>query len=122
MLTDADKIAAARHWVDAWNRHDLDAIMAHYADDVQFVASTVVVRWDRADGTLRGKDELREQFSRGLALVPELHFDLEDVLLAPNGYAVIYRRENGNRVIDSVQLDAEGRAARVHAYYAARQP
>ncbi|GII33873.1 nuclear transport factor 2 family protein [Planotetraspora mira] len=121
MLTDTDKIAAARRWVEAWNRRDLDAILEHYADDVEFHASTVVARWGRPDGTLRGKDELREHFSRGLALVPDLRFALEDILLSPDGYAVIYRRENGNRVIDAVELDAGGHAARVHAYYATRQ-
>ena len=27
----AERFAA--DWIDAWNRHDLDAILAHYADD-----------------------------------------------------------------------------------------
>ncbi|GII54760.1 hypothetical protein Pth03_31490 [Planotetraspora thailandica] len=117
MLNDADKIEAAKHWVDAWNRRDLEAILGHYADDVEFQASTVVARWNRPDGVLRGKDELRRQFTRGLELAPGLRFQLEDVLLTPDGYAVVYLRENGNRVVDAVELGADGRAIRVHAYY-----
>ena len=33
------KVAA--DWCDAWNRRDLDAIMEHYADDVEFSSPTV---------------------------------------------------------------------------------
>jgi ketosteroid isomerase-like protein len=36
-------------WLDAWNSHDLDRIMQHYADDIEFTAQTVVTRWARAN-------------------------------------------------------------------------
>lgn len=75
----------------------------------------------RPDGILRGKDELREHFKIGLERAPALHFTLRHVLTCPGGYAVIYERENGNVVVDAVELDAAGHAARVHAYYAAPQ-
>ena len=104
-------------WIDAWNSKDLDRIMKHYADSVVFEASTVVRRWNRPDGILRGVDELREHFRKGLELAPALHFDLEDVFTAPSGYAVLYRRDNGNRVLDVVELDAHGKARQVKAYY-----
>jgi hypothetical protein len=95
--------------------------MEHYADDVIFRANTVVSRWARPDGTLQGKDEVREHFRRGLERAPTLHFTLRSVLTCPGGYAVIYERENGNIVIDAVETDPDGRAACVHAYYAAPQ-
>jgi hypothetical protein len=42
----------------------------------------------------------------------------EDTLLtSPGGYALLYRRENGNRVLDVVELDPQGHAIRVHAFY-----
>jgi ketosteroid isomerase-like protein len=108
-------------WLEAWNSHDLDRIMQHYADDVEFTAQTVVARWGKADGKLKGKAELRGHFSKGLALVPNIHFTLEEILLAPNGYAVLYRRENGNRVLDAVELDDAGLAVRITAYYLHQQ-
>jgi hypothetical protein len=95
--------------------------MKHYADDVVFRADTVVSRWARPDGTLRGKDELREHFRRGLERAPALHFTLRNVLTCPGGYALIYERENGNVVIDAVEVDANGHAVRVDAYYEAPQ-
>jgi ketosteroid isomerase-like protein len=110
------------NWLDAWNHHDLDRIMEHYADNIEFTAQTVVTRWARADGKLKGKNELRSHFSKGLALAPDIHFTLEEILSAPSGYAVLYRRENGNRVLDTVELDDSGLAIKVTAYYLHQQP
>ena len=104
-------------WVTAWNAHDLDAIMACYAEDVDFVASTVVQRWGRDDGRLHGKSELRRHFERGLALAPQLTFTEEAFLSGPVGYALWYRRENDNRVLDVVELNSIGHAARVRVFY-----
>ncbi|GHF29217.1 hypothetical protein GCM10017786_74190 [Amycolatopsis deserti] len=109
--------AHADAWLAAWQARDLDAIMACYADDVDFAASTVTRRWGRPDGRLRGKSELRRHFELGLELAPELTFTEEALLTSPGGYALLYRRENGNRVLDVVELDQDGHAARVRAFY-----
>jgi hypothetical protein len=113
--------ALAERWIAAWNSRDLDRIMEHYAADIEFEANTVVRRWHKADGKLVGLTALREHFQRGLELAASLHFEMEDVFSAPSGYAVLYRRDNGNRVIDVVELDADGKARRVRAFYAAEQ-
>ncbi|SDL67305.1 nuclear transport factor 2 family protein [Nonomuraea jiangxiensis] len=112
-----DPRAHADAWLAAWNAHDLDAVMACYAEDVDFVAPTVERRWGRADGRLRGRPELRRHFQLGLELAPGLAFTEEALLTSPGGYALLYRRENANRVLDVVELDEHGRAARVRAYY-----
>jgi ketosteroid isomerase-like protein len=104
-------------WLAAWQDRDLDAIMACYAEDIDFVASSVVRRWGRADGRLHGREELRLHFEQGLKLAPALTFTEEALLSSPDGYALFYRRENGNRVLDVVELDGEGKAARVRAFY-----
>jgi len=109
-------------WIDSWNRHDLDGIMRHYADAVVFEANTVVLRWNRPDGRLHGFAELRQHFQRGLDLAPELHFELEDVFTSPSGYATLYRRDNGNRVLDVVELNDEAKAIHVKAFYLEEQP
>jgi hypothetical protein len=46
---------------------------------------------------------------------------LEEVFLAPGGYAILYQRENGNRVIDAVTLDPDGHNSKIVAYYKAAQ-
>jgi hypothetical protein len=117
ILADMDARGHADQWLTGWNTRDLDAVMACYSDDVDFAAPTVVTRWDRPDGRLRGKAELRRHFERGMQLAPELEFTEEAFLTSPGGYALFYRRENGNRALDVVELDTQGRAARVRAYY-----
>jgi hypothetical protein len=112
-----DLRAHADTWLAAWKQRDLDAILACYADNVDFVAPTVVRRWGRADGRLQGKAELRRHFELGLEMAPNLTFTEEALLTNPGGYALLYRRENGNRVLDVVELDQHGHAARVHAFY-----
>jgi hypothetical protein len=111
----------ADRWLAAWNAHDLDAIMAGYAEGVDFVAPTVVGRWGRPDGRLVGRAELGRHFARGLELAPDLAMVEEHLMTAPDGYALLYRRENGNRALDAVQLDEDGLASRVHAYYLDQQ-
>jgi SnoaL-like domain len=113
--------ALAEHWIQAWNSRNLDEIMFHYASNVEFEANTVVRRWGRLDGKLVGIDELREHFRVGLELAPNLRFEMEDVFTVPTGYAVLYRRENNNRIIDVVELNREGKASRVRAFYAGEQ-
>ncbi len=117
-----DARAHADAWLAAWAARDLDAIMACYADDVEFTASTVARRWGRPDGRLHGKAELRRHFERGLELAPDLAFTEDALLTSPGGFALLYRRENGNRVLDVVQLDPQGRAVRVQAFYEHLQP
>jgi len=111
----------AERWIGAWNARDLDRIMEHYAADIEFEANTVVRRWQKPDGKLRGLSELRDHFRLGLELCPHLHFEIEDVFSAPSGYAVLYRRENDNRVLDVVELDLTGKARRVKAFYLGEQ-
>jgi hypothetical protein len=106
----------AEHWCDAWNRRDLDAIMSHYADDAEFSSPTVAKRWGIADGWLRGKDKLRENFAVGIK-VPGLRFTLIDVVVGINAMCIIYRRDNGAVVTDLVELDANGKARRIVACY-----
>jgi hypothetical protein len=109
--------AHADRWLAAWNAHDLGAIVAGYAEDVDFVAPTVVRRWGRPDGRLHGREELRRHFGRGLDLAPRLTMTEELLLTTPGGYALLYRRENGNVALDAVELDDRGLARRVRAYY-----
>lgn len=117
-ITRDDARALASAWVDAWNRRDLDAILAHYADDVALCSPRVVERTGAADGWLHGKDALHRYFAIGVA-VPNLRFELVDVAVGVGALTVVYRRETGALVTDTCELDARGRIARVVVCYGA---
>ena len=45
-MNEDDARAFAAAWADVWNRRNLDAILAHYADDV-VLTSPLAARWKR---------------------------------------------------------------------------
>ena len=98
------------------NDGDLDGLMALYADDVEFQSPSVPLRWDIADGWLRGRDALRANFEKGLA-TPGLHFELLGHTIGLGSMCYFYRRENGMLGSDQVEFDMEGRACRIIACY-----
>jgi hypothetical protein len=65
MGNERDPRSLVEDWIEAWNRKDLDRIMRHYASSVVFEAKTVIRRWNRPDGILRGADELPRTLSHG---------------------------------------------------------
>ncbi len=55
---------------DAFNRHDLDAIMAFFADDAVFDAPRGPEPWGRR---FVGTDEVRDGFAARFAGIPDVH-------------------------------------------------
>jgi hypothetical protein len=109
----------ADRWLEAWNAHDLDAIVACYAEDVDYAAPAAAA--GREDRRLSGREELREHFARGLELAPNLALAEESLLVGPGGFALLYRREDGHRAIEAVELDESGLVARARVYYEREQ-
>jgi ketosteroid isomerase-like protein len=107
----------AQSWIDAWDAHDLDAIMEHYADDVEFWSPLIVKRLGIASGKLTGKPALRDYFARGLAAIPDLHFTLLQVLPGVDSVTVYYRNQNGAEVAEVTVLAADHRAVMVRVHY-----
>ena len=108
----------ADRWLEAWNAHDLDAILDRLrrGDRLRLAdrrrASAAARR-----GACSGREELRAHFARGLERAPGLAFTEEALLTGTGGYALVYRREDGARVVESVELDEHGRAIRARAFY-----
>jgi len=109
----------ANRLLEAWNAHDLDAIVACYAENVDFAIPAAAE--GREDRRLSGREELREHFARGLELAPNLALAEESLLVGPGGFALLYRREDGHRAIEAVELDGSGLVARARVYYEREQ-
>jgi hypothetical protein len=107
----------ADRWLDAWNAHDLDAILDLYAEEIDFASPTVAAFGGSVEGRLSGREELRAHFARGLERAPALAFTEEALLTGTGGYALVYRREDGARVVESVELNEKGEAIRARAFY-----
>jgi hypothetical protein len=107
----------AEEWIAAWNAHDLDAIMAHYAEDIEFWSPLIVKRLGIARGKLEGKAALRSYFEKGLASIPDLHFTLLQVLPGVGSLTIYYRNQTGAEVAEVTVLDADQCAVQVRAHY-----
>jgi hypothetical protein len=109
--------ALAAAWVQAWNTHDLDAIMSHYADEVVLTSPVAAALLGDPSGTVRGKAAVRAYFEKGLAAYPELAFELRDVMWGLHSVVLYYVNQRGTKTGEFMEVDAAGRIVRVVASY-----
>jgi hypothetical protein len=107
----------AQEWLEAWNEHDLEAVLRHYAEDVEFSSPFAVELTGRAHGTLRGIDELRSYFARALTAFPDLCFADLSVALGVSSVTLCYRSVRNLRAAETMFFGAEGKVSRVFAHY-----
>lgn len=117
MITIDLALTFANAWIDAWNRHDIDLIMAHYADPPEHCSPLIVERLGLADGTIRERAALEAYFRRGLGAEPPLRFELVDVVPGVSSVALHYRNHRGRTVIEVMSLDAEHKVTRSAVHY-----
>ena len=117
-MTHEQAFEHASTWIAAWNDHDLDRILAHYADEIEFVSPFAVRLAGAPDGTVRGKVALRSYFARALEAYPALHFHLQFVCAGIRSFTAVYQSVNGLQAAEVFELDGEGKVRRVLAHYA----
>lgn len=114
--------AFAREWIEAWNAHDLERILAHYADDFEMTSPLIVDRMGVAEGTLKGKAAVRFYWAKGLASTPELSFTLIDVAVGVNAVAIMYESATLRRVVvERIEVDGKGLGVRAEALHGPRR-
>lgn len=105
-----------REWIEAWNAHDLDRILAHYREDVRFV-SPLAARGGAPHGRVHGRSALRTYFERGLASYPALHFRPIAALGGVGSIALHYRSIEDRQAIEVMELDSRGQVRRAAVHY-----
>lgn len=107
----------ANRYYAAWNARDLDAIVALYADDVEFSSPYIAALGFSYDGVIQGKPMLRAYVERALERAPALTFTPEALFVGARGHALIYRNHRGERVVEVHELDSAGLVVRADAIY-----
>jgi ketosteroid isomerase-like protein len=107
----------AEQWYTAWNAHDLNAILDHYADDVEMVSPLVSALTGSDDNTIAGKAALRTYFAAGLEKYPALHFEPIELFVGVDSLVLHYRGAGGNLAAEVVFLDSHDKVARYFAHY-----
>ena len=123
VLSESEADAFVAEWMEAWNSHDLDRILEHYADDVDysspFIAALAEPGGPGADGHLAGKGPVGGYFAAALARNPDLHFDRPDPVAVGAGSVSFVYTSLGDRTAVETLVFAPGSrlVARAHCHY-----
>lgn len=107
----------AQEWIDAWNSHDLNEILAHYDDNFEMSSPAIIKLTGEASGMLRGKSAVADYWAGALEKFPDLKFTLLHTLCGANSVALVYDGVLGlsNEVF---HFGADGKVVRAYAHYA----
>ena len=116
--TDAEKFAA--EWAEAWNRRDVESLLAHFRDDVIFASPTALAV--TGSPVVHGKDALRAYWTAALARTGSIRFSVLRVLwdAASRELAIIYLAEIDGRsgtVSENLIFDVDGLVATAEVFH-----
>jgi ketosteroid isomerase-like protein len=117
MISEEHARAFAHEWIDSWNSHDLDRIMSHYADDFQMTSPFIVKLMNEPAGTIKGKENVRAYWAQALQRLPDLHFELIEVLKSVDSITICYHAVLGKRAAEVLFFDREGKVKQAIAHY-----
>ena len=96
-MTQSEALAWVQQWIANWNRRDVDGVLAHFADDVEFTSPRVAPIMGKV--RVSGKRELAEYWNRGIAAIQSIHFDLDYAIVDGNRLGIVYTSDiNGKRM------------------------
>jgi len=110
----ADEFAA--DWIDAWNQHDLERILAHYADDFEMSSPMIIKMAGEPTGTLKGKQLVGQYWAKALQLFPDLHFQLHSSLVGVNSIVINYQGVS-SPAAEVFYFNADGKVVKAFAHY-----
>lgn len=104
-------------WLNAWNSHDLEEIIGHYSENIDFSSPVIQEMGIDAAGRITQKDELRAYFKRALEKYPDLHFELYHELKGVNSIVLSYKSVRNSLSAEYMELDTAGKIIKVRAHY-----
>ena len=110
MTTDDARTFAVR-WAEAWNRRDIEQVLAHFHDEVVFTSPTALAVMGTP--TVRGKESLCAYWTTALSRLTSLRFTVDRVVWDPDSreLAIIYTSETdgkARRVSENLVFNSAG--------------
>jgi hypothetical protein len=118
--TRADAEKFAEDWAQAWNRRDVESVLAHFRDDIIFASPTALAM--TGSPVLHGKGALREYWTKALARIGSIEFSVIRVLwdAASRELAIIYLAAIDGRsgtVSENLIFDVDGLVATAEVFH-----
>jgi hypothetical protein len=106
----------AAEWIDAWNSHDLDKILSHYADDFEMSSPYIRQIAGEPSGVLKGKAQIAAYWTQALQQLPDLHFELLNTLIGVNSLILYYQGVRGIAA-EVLHFDSANKVIKAYAHY-----
>ena len=115
--TKHQKAENAQKWIDAWNNHDLDAIMDFYSDSINHITPKLTMLFGAASNIIQDKKELRDYFEAALKRSPELHFSFQEVFSGTDSLVIVFHSTTGICVAVTLVLNKDMKITQYMAHY-----
>jgi ketosteroid isomerase-like protein len=109
--------AFAAEWIAAWNSHDLDRILSHYADDFEMSSPIIPQITSEPSGRLAGKRAVGAYWRAALERIPDLRFELLTTFVGVDSVVAHYDGPRGKSA-EVFHFGPDGKVVRAFAHYA----
>ncbi len=117
-MTEEFALQFAADWAASWNSHNLEKILAHYADDFSIETPMALKLVPQSQGRLQGKENVKAYWSIGLQRIPDLYFEVLDVLSGIDSIAVYYiNKATGKKSVENMFFNAGNKVEKVVVMY-----
>ena len=117
MITTDTAKEFALEWINSWNSHDLNSIMEHYDDKIEFHSPFIPLLKFNDTGIIKSKADLAKYFKIGLDAYPDLKFILHNVFTGINTVTIYYTSVNKRMAAEVFSLNEQGKATKVFCNY-----
>jgi hypothetical protein len=100
-----DPVGFSDQRVRAWNAHDVEAVLAHFHDDVVFTSPVAAEFLPETAGKIRVKPALRHYWTQALQRIPNLQFVVEGVYRGIDTIVIAYRNQDDRRVSEVLRFN-----------------
>lgn len=107
----------ATDWIDSWNSHNLERILAHYEDDFEMSSPFIAQLADEPSGTLRGKTAVGAYWGKALERIPDLYFELITTLVGVDSITLYYRGAQGRLAAEVFYFGSNQKVVKAFAHY-----
>lgn len=107
----------ATDWIDSWNSHNLERVLAHYEDDFEMSSPFITQIAEEPSGRLRGKTAIVAYWRKALQLMPDLHFELITTLVGVDSITLYYKNAQGRLAAEVFHFGSNQKVVRAFAHY-----
>lgn len=92
-MTEKELVHIASQWFEAFNKQDLDGLLALYHDEAQHFSPKLKVRQPETQGLIKGKNALRLWWQDSFDRLPSLHYEVVQLTANSNRVFMEYIRQ-----------------------------